>query len=139
MKRDEDKYRSLAESLSELVYRADPETFTTTYVNRAVNDLYGYTVDEWLSDPGLWENAIHPEDRKRVLQEFTERTRKAESFTIEYRIVRKDKTVRWVEDRVSFEKLKDGTIVSMNGLMYDITEEQKCKSSASMGPFWDKR
>jgi len=124
---DENRYRDLAESLSEVIYVANPRTFQATYINRAVEDLYGYTVDEWLRNPDLWENTIHPEDHKRVLQELTEYLNKDESSSIEYRIIRKDGTIRWVIDRVSFERRKDGTLVSMDGVMYDITEEKKYK------------
>jgi len=58
---EEEKYENLAESLSELIYRADPETFFPTYVNSAVEKFYGYTAEEWLKDPEIWERTIHPE------------------------------------------------------------------------------
>ena len=56
------KYRNLSESLNELLYRADPKKFTATYVNVAIEKLYGYSVEEWLRDPSLWENLIHADE-----------------------------------------------------------------------------
>jgi len=67
LQKSEQKYKGLSESLNELVYRADPKTFVATYVNVAVERLYGYSVEEWLRDPSLWENLIHPDDKERVL------------------------------------------------------------------------
>ena len=121
----ETKYRNLTESLDELIYRADPETFVATYVNPAVEGIYDYTVEEWLADPTLWESAIHPDDQERVFAEFTEIQREIESAVVEYRIIRKDKTVRWVEDHVSWEKDQHGNAVSMTGVLYDITERKR--------------
>ena len=119
-----DKYRNLAESLSELIYCADPKTFEATYVNSAIESFYGYTVAEWLNDPSLWKNLIHPDDKEMVLAELAEAKKNLVNAIIEYRIVRKDRTFRWVEDHVSWEKDQHGKALSMNGVMHDAT---KCK------------
>ena len=123
----ERKFRELAESLSELVYRAEPKTFVATYINKAVESFYGYTVNKWLEDPSLWESLIHPDDKEKVLAEFTEAQRMMENKVIEYRIIRKDNTIRWVEDHVSWEKDQTGTAVSMNGVMYDSTHRKQAE------------
>jgi PAS domain S-box-containing protein len=120
--RSEEKYRTLTESLNVLVYRAEPETLKATFVNKAVEELYGYTTDEWLSDPVLWENTIYPEDKDRVFQQFSEMKRMAKDSVMEYRIIHKDGTVRWVIDRFSWEKDSAGRVIALNGIMSDITE-----------------
>lgn len=125
----EKNLRDLAESLTELVYRADPDTFEATYVNSATRSVYGYTVEEWLNDPKLWENTIHPDDKERVFAEFSEATKEGRSAVIEYRIIKKDKTIRWVEDHAGLEKDLRGKIISLNGVMYDITERKRLEES----------
>ena len=125
--KSEEKYRSLAENLNELVYRADPKTIVATYVNRAIEKIYGYTVDEWLKNPNLWVDTIHPDDAKRVLAGFTKAQEKAKNGVLEYRIIRQDKAVRWVQDRFNWEKNQQGKVISLNGLMYDITEQKKAE------------
>jgi len=127
LRESEGKYRNLTESINELVYRADPKTTMTTYVNKAVENIYGYTVEEWLKDPMLWINTIHTDDKERVLAESAEAQKKMESVITTYRIIRKDKTVRWVEDHFVWEKDRQGNAVSVNGLMYDITERKKAE------------
>jgi PAS domain S-box-containing protein len=124
LRESEERYRNLAESLDQLIYRADAETFVATYVNSAVETLYGYTAEEWLADQTLWENTIHPDDQERVFAEFTEVQKKVESRVVQYRAIRKDQAVRWVEDHVSWERDEQGNPVSMNGVMYDITERK---------------
>jgi PAS domain S-box-containing protein len=131
LQESETKYRELTESLDEVVYEASPVTFESNYVNRAIENVYGYTAEEWLKEPGLWENSIHPDDRERVLAEFAEAAVKAKNEVIPYRIVRKDKSVRWTEDRVSFDADEEGNVASMNGVMYDITERKKAEEELS--------
>ncbi len=124
----ENKYRTLTENLKELVYRADPQTFVATYVNAAIGKIYGYSKGEWLENPSLWEETIHHDDKKRVLAKLTEARENLKNDTIEYRIMRKDKTVRWVEDHLTWQKDENGKAVSLNGLLYDITERKKAQT-----------
>ncbi|UGV41604.1 PAS domain S-box protein [Methanococcoides orientis] len=128
LQRSEENYRNLTESLNELIYRANPETLVSTYVNKAVEKIYGYTVDMWLDDPYIWEKTIYHDDRERVFAEFAELQTKIESGIIEYRIIKKDKTIRWVQDHVSWEKDQQGKPISMNGIMYDITERKQAEN-----------
>ena len=132
LRESEGKYRNLTESLDELIYRADPETLGNTYVNRAVEGIYGYTVEEWLGDPTLRGSAIHPEDKERVFAWFTESQRKMKSGAVEYRIIRKAKTERWVGDHVSWEKDQQGNVVSLNGVLSDITERKQAEESLTL-------
>lgn len=122
-----ERYRSLAESLGEMVYRADPKTLVITYVNRAVERIYGCTVEEWFREPNLWESTLHPADRERVLATFTAAAEKAEDVVIEYRIIRKDGQVRWVEDRASWERDRHGQVRSLTGIMYDVTARRQAE------------
>ena len=125
----ETKYRSLTESLDELVYRADPVTLEITYVNSSIHRFYGYTVEEWLKDPTLWESSIHPEDREGALSEMADAQRKVMPKAIQYRIIGKDKVVRWVEDHMSWQKDESGNVVSQNGVIYDITEHKRAEEA----------
>ncbi len=125
LKESEEKYRNLSESLSELMYRAEPISLKATYVNRAIEDIYGYTVDEWLNGSVSWENTIHPDDKERVFTELANARQKREEAVIAFRIIRKDDKVRWVEDRISWDTDKNGNVISINGLTYDITDRKK--------------
>ena len=123
----EEKYRNLSENLREMIYRADPVTTRATYINKAVEVIYGYTVEEWLNDPMLWINSIHPEDRESVFLESAEAQKKLEMAVLTYRIIRKDKAIRWVEDHISWEKDQHGNVFSINGLMFDFTDRKQAE------------
>jgi len=124
LRRSEAKYKSLAESIDIVIFRADPKTWASTYVNSAVEIIYGYTVDEWISDPESWAKSIHQDDRDRVFAEATKAQAEMTPFLNEYRIKRKDGDVRWVQGQMNWEQV-DGNLVSVNGICYDITERKK--------------
>ncbi len=129
IRESEESYRGLTESLAELVYRADPETLIATYVSSAIVTIYGYTANEWLDDPDLWEKTLHPDDREKVIRNMENARKELKNVTIEYRIVRKDGGAHWVEDRVSWEIGTDGKPISMTGVMYDITENKEAEKA----------
>ena len=68
------------------------------YVNRAYETIWGRTCESLYASPKNWFEAIHPDDRERVLQAaLTWHAHGA--YDDEYRIVCADGAVRWVRDR----------------------------------------
>src|SRR6185503_19087657 len=63
------KYQSLVEQITAVVFldQADEEQ-PTLYMSPRIEELTGYTVEEWTSDRDIWVNSIHPEDRERILE-----------------------------------------------------------------------
>ncbi|MEF8787741.1 MAG: PAS domain S-box protein, partial [Planctomycetota bacterium] len=127
LRRSEAKYREIAETVDELIYRAAPHTFEPTFVNQAVEKFYGYSVEEWLNRPALWQDHIHPEDRERVREGFREAREARKPGRLEYRVTRRDGTVRWVEDRFNWEVDRRGEVVAMDGVVYDLTERKNAQ------------
>lgn len=119
---NEEKFRLLTENLSEVVYRADPESFETTYISSAIEEVYGYSAGEWLADRSLWTKTIHPEDRQWVFQQLDEALKKKENLTVEFRIIRKDGSIRWVADHKTLQLDSGGKVASINGVLHDITK-----------------
>ena len=97
----EEGIRSIREQLSvplEGTYccRYD-ENFTLLRLGRFRERLAGYTARELQERFGnRLVELVHPEDRALVRREFTEQLKKGAEAQLEYRIVQKDGTVRWV-------------------------------------------
>jgi PAS domain S-box-containing protein len=129
LRESEAKFRNLSENLKEMIYRLAPAGLVPVYVNRAVESVYGYTPHEWCRDETLREKAFHPDDRARITAHFTDPEKLKAGGTLEYRIVRKDGAIRWVEDSYSIERDRDGKIVSINGVLYDTTERKTAQEA----------
>lgn len=132
LKESEEKFRNLTENLNEVVYRADPDTMKATYVNNAIKSIYGYSAEEWLKDPTLWETTICSDDQERLFATLGKAHEKKENVVVEYRIMRKDGSLRWVADHITWQKDHQGKAVSLNGLMYDITERKKAEEALNL-------
>ncbi len=99
LRRSEEKYRLLAEqSLQGIaILKGMPPVFV--YVNPKWTEIFGYTADEVFSlGPDAMWDLVHPDDRSMVRRRNRDRlSGKQVVPRYEFRIVRKDKTVRWVE------------------------------------------
>lgn len=70
------------------------------YVSPSCERITGYTPEDFYARPGLLEEIVHPEDRSRVLEYFSnvrkEEVSETAVDTIEFRIVRRDGDLRWL-------------------------------------------
>lgn len=93
----EERFRQMAESIEDVFWLRDPEMNEILYVSPAYEEIWGRPKEELAERPGSWLESVHPEDRERV-----ERTVFGETplvFEAEYRIVRPDGEVRWIQDK----------------------------------------
>ncbi len=121
LQESESHHRQVLDSLPVIVYRAEPTPpHETIYVNRAVESL-GFTYEEWLSRPDMWESRLHPDDRIRVRRETREALERATPMDSRYRVIARDGSVRWFHDRGEFVPDREGIRCVWQGIMLDIT------------------
>src|SRR3990170_4672893 len=89
----EGRFQALVEKLPGVIYTWDPRrpigTAVTPYVSPQIEQILGFTVKEWMSDPQLWIRQIHPDDRERVIEASERSDRSGNPLTIEYRHMKK--------------------------------------------------
>jgi PAS domain S-box-containing protein len=123
LRESEERFRQLAENISEFFWMTDPAKESFLYVSPAYERIWGRSCKSLLEEPGSFFDAIHPDDRPRVLN-----TLQAESgvpYEVEYRIVRPDRSIRWIRDR-SFPVRDDaGQMIRIAGMAEDVTEKRQ--------------
>ena len=61
------KYQSLVEQIAAVVFLSSAyEATATIYISPRIQELTGYTPEEWCNGPDLRIKSIYPEDRERV-------------------------------------------------------------------------
>jgi PAS domain S-box-containing protein len=67
---------------------------------------------------------IHPDDRERVADRIRQSVASGIDFQAEYRVIRNDGRIRWVEGRGKVERDRAGNAVALPGVISDITERK---------------
>jgi PAS domain S-box-containing protein len=121
----EAKYRSLTEHLPVVTYvrPAEPEA-APIFVSPGVDRLLGYTVDEWLDDPGLFLRLVHPDDRDRVSDQLSAVPASARPRRSEYRMVSRDGRIVWVRDEAAVVRDSHGQPLCVQGYLLDVSERK---------------
>ncbi|HEX5375950.1 MAG TPA: EAL domain-containing protein, partial [Solirubrobacterales bacterium] len=124
-------YRRLVERLPAIVYASElGENGRWRYVSPQVEEILGYTPEEWLADEELWARLLHPEDRERALSQETRKTMgNRNPPPVDYRMVTRDGRTVWILDEAVLEPDEDGTPV-WHGVLYDITERKLAEQEA---------
>jgi PAS domain S-box-containing protein len=94
------------------------------FVSDYVEQMLGYTVDEWLQTPNFWLSIVHPEDRERAAAEARAIFESGAEGTSQFRWVRKDGRAVHVESQSRAILDEQGRPVGMRGVTLDITERK---------------
>ncbi len=125
------RYRALIEQIPAIVYvDVADDSMTTTYVSPQIQQLLGFSPEEYVSDPQLWYRQLHPADRERALDEYTRGRESGEPFTFEYRLLAKDGRVVWFRDSAAVVRDDRGNAF-VHGVMLDITERREAEEHAA--------
>jgi PAS domain S-box-containing protein len=117
-------YRTLAEHLPHLVWttRADGPC---DYLSPRWVDYTGIPESEQLGY--RWLEQLHPDDRDRVITEWTAAASSGESFDIAFRIRRADGAYRWFETRAIPFCDTDGRVVKWFGSNTDVDDAKRAE------------
>ncbi len=129
-------YRRLVERLPAIVYSCElGERGRWRYVSPQIEEILGYSPEEWMADPGLWAQRLHPDDRERALEQETRKVvAEGGAPPVDYRMITREGATVWILDEAVLEPDAEGTQV-WHGVLYDITErkiaEQELKRAAA--------
>jgi PAS domain S-box-containing protein len=118
------RYRLLAEQLPGVAYVEALQASSAMYISPRIEHLTGYRAEEWIDDPNFFERVLHPDDRARVRDAFAQARARLEPIVCEYRIVRGDGTIVWVNDDARIAYDEEGASLFIQGYMTDVTERK---------------
>jgi diguanylate cyclase (GGDEF)-like protein/PAS domain S-box-containing protein len=118
----EEKLSSILDSIDNVVWSATDRGFI--YLNSIVETLYGRPIEDFFRDRGLWFESVHPDDRA-AMEAGHARLAHAADLKHEYRIVRPDGSIRWVEERARAIRDQRGRLLRCDGIAIDISERKQ--------------
>lgn len=121
--RTELRYRHLVEQIPAVVFTAglDGGLFDI-YVSPQIESLLGYPQTQWVADPVLWYERLHPDDRRKLDEEFARGCATGGPFRADCRFLTRDDRVVWVHGEARLIKDASGMPVLVQGVATDITE-----------------
>jgi PAS domain S-box-containing protein len=121
----DDRLKYLASSGPAVIYTAKSSgDYGATFISENVKDLTGYEPEEFIKNPELWIDNVHPEDKALVLSKLSHITEE-KSLGYEYRFKFKNGIYHWMRDESKLIYDDKGNYLEMVGSWSDITWSKK--------------
>jgi PAS domain S-box-containing protein len=122
LRESEKRFRTLADMAPVMIWMSDQNKLGT-YFNEQWLHFVGKSLDQ--ASGNGWVEAVHPEDRARLLEVYETSFDERKRFEMEYRLRRMDGEYRWVFDSGRPRFSADGEFLGYIGSAIDITERKE--------------
>src|SRR3954452_7157353 len=129
-KQAEARFRTLAEQLPLITYIDTPYSSdeAAAYVSPQVEDILGYSFEEWESSPTFFVDHLHPGDCDRVRTAQRAARESGTPLEIEYRFLAKNGRVVWLQDSYTMVRDETGRPWYSQGYALDITARKQAEA-----------
>jgi len=127
----EERYRSFVHNFAGIAYQG--KDFIPIFFHGNVEGITGYKEEDFLAGQPKWNEVVHPDDIGVFATEDERKLHEpgGHAYEREYRIVRKDGRVVWINDHIQSVCDETGAPLHVQGTLQDITK-RKCAEEALM-------
>ena len=116
---------SLMNNVPGVVYRGLPD-WTVPFMGADIVNIVGHSSGEFTSARKRWYEIVHPADQDTLKRRVLDAVRTRERvLRLEYRLLHRDGSVRWVADRRQMIYGEGGKLRWVDGLILDITDRKR--------------
>ncbi|MEO6994520.1 MAG: PAS domain S-box protein, partial [Lacunisphaera sp.] len=117
---------TLMGNLPGLVYRCrNDKDWTAEFFSAGAQLITGYPAEDFNEHRRRFADLIHPDDRDAVWDQVQAAVSARQPFTLTYRIITADRSVRWVQEHGCGVFGPDNSLLALEGFVTDITAQQK--------------
>ncbi len=117
-------YKTLLESTKAIPWKIDWATMNFAYIGPQIEELLGWTPESWASAQD-WAERMHPEERQWVVDYCVAQSKAGIDHEADYRALTKAGGYVWLRDVVHVVRNPDGSVESLIGFMFDISERKR--------------
>jgi PAS domain S-box-containing protein len=125
----ERNFRLVTETTEDVFWMSTCGIGKMLYVSPAYETLWGRSREDLYRSPRSFMEAIHPEDRDRYLNVLSAFHAKGKPYDCEYRILKKDGSVRWIREKGYPVAHSLDAAALMSGICSDITDLKQTEAA----------
>ena len=129
LRESQEQFKSLISNIPGIFYRCKfGRTWTLLYISPEIETLSGYPPEDFIEEKGrTLGSVIHAEDVPRVVDRIKSSIDTHTPWEMEYRIVHKDGSVRWVREtgRAMVYSVNSLRQLFLDGFILDVTERKR--------------
>ncbi|MDW7695528.1 ATP-binding protein [Flammeovirgaceae bacterium SG7u.111] len=123
-----ENFKALIEQLDKVFFVRDAKSQKMLYVSPAFENLWGMSRDVLFKNPSSFTELVHPTDRRSVIKRHITFLSKKTQFEESYRIIRADKSIRWISAKTIPVFDEKGELYQIAGIAEDITRQKQLEN-----------
>jgi PAS domain S-box-containing protein len=126
----EARFRTLVSNIPGAVYRCKCDAdWAMEFLSQEIERISGYPASDFIANYKRNLNSIlHPEDVESVECAIQEALGTKQLFSLEYRILHKNGSIRWVYEKGQGIFTTQGELICLDGVIFDITERKQAEA-----------
>jgi diguanylate cyclase (GGDEF)-like protein/PAS domain S-box-containing protein len=139
LRASEERFRTLLSNIPAAMYRCGLDSNgDMEFISDNIEAISGYPASDFIqSRVRTFASIIHPEDQRMVEMTVGEAVGRGEPYIIEYRILGADGRVRWVYENGQGVFGPDGSVLWLDGAIFDVTERKLLQEQIAKQAFYD--
>ncbi|MGB9929281.1 MAG: MASE3 domain-containing protein, partial [Methanosarcina sp.] len=123
-------YSSLMKHTQGLIYFRLNEERVPLSMEGAVEEMTGYSKEDFTSSRMKWAKIVTPEDSSLFKENIKMlKSNPNSSLELEYRIRKKNGEIRWVQEVIQYNSKKSGASEKFEGFIHDITQRRMAEET----------
>ncbi len=110
---------------------SNDKNWTMNFISEGCLPVTGYDCDYFYSTNPYYNEMIHPEDRNEVWEKIQQAVANKEHFQLTYRIITKDKSIKWLWEQGMCHSQNNGATVIIEGFVTDISHQIEAEERAT--------
>ncbi len=124
MKRVDERLSYLLTGISAMVYAGRPDGLHISFVSGNAQRVTGFSPQDFMADPELWAQRLHPQDAPQVLTSLRSRMVGSRLF-LEYRFRHREGHYIWLHDDSRLMAAQDNRPAETIGFMLDVSARKR--------------
>jgi PAS domain S-box-containing protein len=122
-----DQFKTLVANIPGMTYRClHDEHWTMLYMSEHIYALTGYPASDFINNgQRSIVSMVHPDDRALVFEVIEKAVLSHSSWVLNCRLLHKNGSVIWVEERGAAEYDSNGVVQHLDGFVMDVSKEKK--------------
>ena len=129
LKETTQRFNRLVKNSPDMIYCMSLSDGRYKYVSPAAKNIFGYSLKTWYENPFFIRDILHPDFLPYFATQWKNLLKGDIPQTYVYKIIHKDKTERWINQRNILIKNDTGNPLALEGILTDITACKQVKEN----------
>ncbi|MFA1822258.1 EAL domain-containing protein [Virgibacillus oceani] len=126
-----ENFKHIFDNLNTGIWMRESIDGKVVHASKGLEQILQSPISKLYKEPDFWKEMILPEHRKEVFDAY-KLLQKGESINIKYRINSGDGTTKWVAEQTVPSVNNEGAVVSLFGMVADITPEMEMQQKLKL-------